>query len=217
MTIEKLAKLCLQFLEQDAETDVMNLAISELQMTDTFAEYLINLEHSIYMGLVRYATSKILPLQEKQFEKGKNKLILTDGKKRLFHSIKEVYAEDSDGKIITNIPYFVITDKVILKDMNPEYTYNVIYHPTINELSWYTENKYATLWDIDLEDLGVPDEMAINLKYMVYSDMKTEESPSMANQCKNFFESYLSEMATTQIMNNQIEYTTTDWSDLYGD
>lgn len=216
MTIEKLAKLCLQFLEQDAETDVMNTPISELENDDTFAEYLMNMEHSIYMGLIRYATSLILPLQEISFVKGTNRLrLVNEAGKRLFHKVKEVYAEDEDGFIVTNIPYFVIGDKVVLKEMDDSLTYNVIYHPTINELSSYTED--ISIWNIDLEELGVPDEMAINLKYMVYSDMKTEESPSMANQCKNIFENYLDAMNTTQVMNNQTEYISSDWSDVYGD
>jgi hypothetical protein len=216
MTIEKLAKLCLQFLEQDAETDVMNTNIDELENDDTFSEYLINMEHSIYMGLVRYATSKILPLQEVSFVEGTNRhRVVDDAGKRLFHAIKEVYAEDKNGCIITNIPYYVIGDKVILKEYNEDYLYNIIYHPTINALSTYVDT--MGIWGIDLEQLGVPDEMAINLKYMVYSDMKTEESPSMANQCKNFFESYLDEMKTVQVMNNQTEYVTSDWSDVYGD
>lgn len=217
MTIEKLAKLCLQFLEQDADIDVMNTSISELGNDDTFGEYLINMEHSIYMALVRYATSKILPLQEISFVKGTNKLrLINESGKRLFHSVKEVYAEDEYGCIFSNIPYYVIGDKVILKKVEPSYTYNVIYHPTINELTSYTKGN--PIWDIDLEkELGVPDEMAINIKYMVFSDMKVEESPSMATQCKNFFESYLDAMTTTQVMNNQVEYITTDWSDVYGD
>jgi hypothetical protein len=216
MTIEKLAKLCLQFLEQDAETDVMNTSISELENDDTFAEYLINMEHSIYMGLVRYATSKILPLQEVSIPEGKNTHKMEDdAKRRLFHAIKEVYAEDENGCIVSNIPYYVIGKKIVLKEYNKDYLYNVIYYPTINDLSTYATT--GSIWDIDLEELGVPDEMAINLKYMVYSDMKTEESPSMANQCKNIFENYLDAMSTTQIMNNQTEYISSDWGDMYGD
>lgn len=216
MKIAKLAQLCLQFLEQDAETNVVVTDIFELQDNDTFAEYLINMEHAIYMGLVRYATSRILPLQEISFEKGTNRLrLVNNAGKRLFHAIKEVYAEKEDGTIISNIPYYVIGDKVILKAMDKDLTYNVIYHPTINELSTYTDE--TSIWNIDLEELGVPDEMAINIKYLVYSDMKTEESPNMANQCKNIFESYLEAMGTNQVVNNQVEYSTIDWGDIYGD
>ena len=216
MIISKLAQLCLQFLEQDAETNVTATDINTLQADDTFAEYLINMEHSIYMGLVRYATSRILPLKEISFEKGTNRLRVVDNAgRRLFHAIKEVYAEDKDGNISSNIPYYIIGDKVVLKSFNKDLTYNVIYHPTINELSTYTDEN--SIWNIDLyETLGVPDEMAINIKYLVYSDMKVEESPNMANQCKNIFESYLEQMATNQVVNNQVEYTTFDWSDTYG-
>ena len=59
--------------------------------------------------------------------------------------------------------------------------------------------------------------MAINLKYLVYSDMKLEESASIANANKNYFESYLNEMQAVQVQNNQVEIITRDWGDTYGD
>ena len=59
MTIETLIKYCLQYLEQDSETNVMKSSISELEENDTFKEYLYNIHHSLYMGLIRYSTSNI--------------------------------------------------------------------------------------------------------------------------------------------------------------
>ena len=43
MTIDKLTKYCLQYLELDTETDVMKTSISELAENDTFLEFTINL------------------------------------------------------------------------------------------------------------------------------------------------------------------------------
>ena len=226
MTIEKLAKYCLQALEQDAETDVMSSSMQELESVDTFAEYIKNMEHSIYMGLVRFATSLILPVKEILLPKGINTLELTETrsngnrevKLRIFHKIKEVYAMDSDGNIVKqNCSYYLIGNKVVIKDYNKDYTYSVIYHPTINDLTNYTTALESSIWNIELNDLGVPDEMAINIKFLVYSDMKLEENPSVANINKNYFESYLSEMATTQVVNVQTEVVLNDWSDVYGD
>lgn len=223
MTIEKLAKYCLQALEQDTDTDVMNVSIDELENIDTFAEYIKNMEHSIYMGLVRFATSLILPVQEILMEKGINTLEMTKTlssgvRKRYFHQIKEVYATDDDGNITkTNVSYYVIGNKVIIKDFKPELNYHIIYHPTINQLSEYTQDGSGYIWNIELNDLGVPDEMAINIKFLVYSDMKLEENPNVANVNKNYFESYLNEMKTTQVFNVQSEIITNEWGDVYGD
>ena len=223
MTIEKLAKYCLQALEQDAETDVMSASMQELENIDTFAEYIKNMEHSIYMGLVRFATSLILPVQEVFLEKGINTLELTKTfpsgvKMRYFHKIKEVYAIDSEGNVVQqNCSYYLIGNKVIIKDFNKDYTYSVIYHPTINDLINYADQISENIWNIELNELGVPDEMAINIKFLVYSDMKLEENPSVANINKNYFESYLNEMHTTQVVNIQTEAVLNDWSDVYGD
>ena len=223
MTIEKLAKYCLQALEQDAETDVMETSITELESIDTFAEYIKNMEHSIYMGLVRFATSLILPVQEILMEKGINTLEMTKTlssgvKKRYFHQIKEVYATDDLGNITkTNVSYYVIGNKVIIKDFDKDLNYHVIYHPTINDLSEYKNDINGSIWNIELNELGVPDEMAINIKFLVYSDMKLEENPNVANVNKNYFESYLNEMKTTQVFNVQSEIITNEWGDVYGD
>ena len=201
----------------------MNVSIDELENIDTFAEYIKNMEHSIYMGLVRFATSLILPVQEVFLEKGINTLELTKTfpsgvKMRYFHKIKEVYAIDSEGNVVQqNCSYYLIGNKVIIKDFNKDYTYSVIYHPTINDLINYADQISENIWNIELNELGVPDEMAINIKFLVYSDMKLEENPSVANINKNYFESYLNEMHTTQVVNIQTEAVLNDWSDVYGD
>ena len=105
--------------------------------------------------------------------------------------------------MLPNIPYLIVGSKVILRKIKAGVHYFVLYHPTINDFS--QRNDY---YDIELnEELGVPDEMAINLKYLIYSDMKIEENPSVANINKNYFENYLSEMQVNQVDNNQVDVT----------
>lgn len=226
MTIEKLVKYCLQYLEQDSETNVMETDIEELESDDTYKEYLYNIHHSIYMGLVRFATSKILPLKEfcltseQTNDDGEKTLkteaiarLIDNNGKRLFHEVKEIYAIDKNGNMLKGVAYVLIGDKVVLKNIKEDYYYYVLYYPTIHDLSYYNED----IMQIDLEKLGVPDEMAINIKYLVYSDMKIDESASIANLNKNYFENYLSEMQTTKVENSQIELAEQEWGDLYGD
>ena len=109
MTIEKLIKYCLQYLEQGSETDIMQSTIYELADDDTFAEYMRNIEHSIYMGLTRYASFNALKIAEYEVSKGESIIHLTETKtrpetgkqvkKRMFHKIKEIYAENENGDI----------------------------------------------------------------------------------------------------------------------
>lgn len=224
MTIEKLVKYALQYLEQSSDTSVMDEDIEDLKTNDEFIEYLNNIEHSIYMALTRYATSEILPICEYEFSSS-NCFVTDDGTingKRLFHRIEEVYAIDSDGNIINNIKYFIIGKKVQLKEYNEDYTYYVIYHPTIMNLDYYVEkNDLESFYDIDLANLdgqlSVPDEMAINIKYLIFSDLKSEENPSLANYNKNYFENYLAETKGIQVENHQVDVVTRDWGDRYGD
>lgn len=229
MTLEKLKKYCLQYLEQSDDLEIMSQDIDSLESNDIYAEYLLNIDHSILMGLVRYATSLILPLCEKEVTT--NPFYLTeDGTAngyKLFHKIKEMYAIDENGELLSNVKYTFIGNKCFIKDYKSNYTYFCVYHPTIYELSHYVgakkaqgvteENNLDLARDLNGNGLNIPDEMAINLKYLVYSDMKLEESSSIANANKNYFESYLAEMQAVQVQNNQVEIVTRDWGDTYGD
>lgn len=229
MTLEKLKKYCLQYLEQSDDLDIMSQDIDSLENNDIYAEYLLNIDHSILMGLVRYATSLILPVCEKEVTS--NPFYLTENGTatgyKLFHKIKEIYAVDSDGNLLPNVKFTFIGNKGFIKNYNSSYSYFCVYHPTIYELSHYvgadktqgvTEEDYLDLaLDLNGFGLNIPDDMAINLKYLVYSDMKLEESASIANANKNYFESYLNEMQAVQVQNNQVEIITRDWGDTYGD
>lgn len=243
MTIEKLIKYCLQYLEQGSETDIMQSTIYELADDDTFAEYMKNIEHSIYMGLTRYASSNALKIAEYEVSKGDSIIELTENKtrpetgktvkKRLFHKIKEIYAEDENDNIVPSVDYFVIGDKIKIKNFKENYKYYILYYPTINELEFYIEPDETDIYNIELDNLGVTDEMAINLKYLVYSELKLEENPNLANINKNYFETYLESLNSMQVYNNQTEMInrmnpdvegesfvsaySREWSDIYGD
>lgn len=229
MTLEKLKKYCLQYLEQSDDIDIMEQELTELEENDIFAEYLLNIDHSIYMGLVRYSTSLILPVCEKEITSN-NFYLTEDGTAtgyRLFHKIKEMYAVDNNGNLIPNVKYTFIGNKGFIREYRSDLTYYCVYHPIIYELNHYVgaeksqgvtnEDELDLAVDLNGNGLNIPDDMAINLKYLVYSDMKLEESSSIANANKNYFESYLNEMQSVQVQNNQVEILTRDWGDIYGD
>lgn len=220
----------MQYLEQTDDQDVMETELVDLEEDDTFKEYLLNIDHSIYMGLVRYATSMILPLCELEITSSPFYLTedATSTGQTLFHKIKEIYAVGSLGEIIPNIPYTIIGKKIYVRGYSTDFTYFVVYYPTIHDLEHYISDSMNVqdvddIDDLDLAEdlngfgLNVPDEMAINIKYLVYSDLKVEENPDVANINKNYFESYLSETARNQVFTNQVEIITRGWGDVYGD
>lgn len=258
MTIDKLIKYCLQYLELDTETDVMHTSIYELAENDTFVEYINNIENSLYMGLTRYSSSNLLPVDIYEFDEDvyskelieektqipkrdangnleydiNGKIAYRPVKKPLANKIKEVFATDKDGNIHTNIEYYIIGNTVKIKRPNKNYRYSVIYYPRIHELEFYLNIDEEDIYNIELNNLGVTDEMAINLKYFVYSDLKLEENPSIANVNKNYFESYLESLRNTQVSFNQTELVNranfdvysddadtynAEWRDVYGD
>jgi len=226
MTIEKLIRSCLAYIEQDSDIDVMSASWDEIVNSDTFTEYIYNIEPSIYMGLVRFAHSKILPIKEYEITfDSTNKIsnstanIEDTNGNRLFYEIKEVYGVNQDNNsIINNVPCMFIGNKVRLRELRTNTKYYVIYYPIINDLDTYKNSTILDIKDIELKDLGVPDDMAINIKYLVYSDMKMEEAPSVANINKNYFESYIAGASNKQdVQTNQVNIINREWGDIYGD
>ena len=212
MTLKRLIQYCLQYLEQDSDNVILEDDIEELKANDSYAEYINNIEHSIYMGLTRYATSNVLPLKELELIQRETKVVSLFNNLPLIHKIKEVYAEDENGNIINPV-YFYVGSKIKIRDYNSKYKYFLIYHPTINDLNTYLKSRdFDTIYDLELNDLSgevsIPDEMAINLKYFVYSDLKMEDNPNIANINKNYFESYLEQMKAEQVAYIQTTYTT---------
>ena len=109
------------------------------------------------------------------------------------------------------------------KNDNNEYCRIVVlYNPKIDDLKTYLyDDKYGNVdevYKLELgeDGLGVPDEMLIQIKYLVYGNMKLEENASVAINNTNKFESYLNETARNLVENYETEITTFDWSDAYG-
>lgn len=261
MTIEKLIKYCIQYLELDADNDVTRMDMSEIAQIDTFTEYINNIENSIYMGLSRYSSSNVLEpktmtvigavanlkVEQQIPERDSNGYVKYDYTggvvyktvyKNPVNKILDVYAvELVDGEmdysnIHTNIEYYMLGDKIVIKKPKTNYVYQVVYRPKIFDLEHYMSANDTNIYNIELNDLGVTDEMAINLKYFVFSDLKLEENPNVANTNKNYFETYLESLKDTSVYFNQTEMPnranydvysddavteSKEWRDIYGD
>lgn len=222
MTLEKLGRLCLQQLEQDVDSEVLAESIFDLKDNDTYTEYILNMYHSLYMAFVRFASSYKLPLKSVEFGEGNTILDLTKTtkkgqKKALFKKIKQVIAYENEELVDDNIEYMVIGTTIRIKRANPKYQYICIYHPTILDLEEYVDNiKINSEWELELEELGIPDDLAIISKYLVYADMKYEENPSSANVARNYFETYLGQYEAQELEYIQTQYKSREWKDVYG-
>lgn len=244
MTVETLIKLSLQYLEVDSDMNTSEITdIDDIKASDTFTEYLNNVETAIYSGISRYAASLVLPLQEIKLDNkvtilefnnptvknGDNNTIRTiNTKEKIFKRIKEVYALDENSNVKHNIKYTLIGSKLIITDFKSDYNYYVVYHPNVLYFDNYRDNS-QTKYDVELSYMkltdptlgaiyvNIPDEMAINIKYMVYSELKQEDYTAIANANRNYFEAYLdAEINNAQTQNYQEEINGIDYGDRYG-
>lgn len=245
MKLKQLIALSLQYLESDSETLINSSTFDAKSYADddVFGEYIKNIESPIYSAIARYTSSLILPVQEIKLKEKVTVLEFTritvknaednferplNVKEKIFKKIKEVYALDSNYKIIHNVPYVLIGSKLIITNFNSNYTYFAVYFPNVMYLDNYRDNS-QDIYDVDLaylkvvdDKLGevyvnIPDEMAINIKYMVYSELKMEDFAAIANNNKNYFEAYLAQCKNdAQTQNYQDELIGIDYGDRYG-
>ena len=214
----------MQYLEQYSELNTTEFQIDDIKEDDAFKDYINNMEHSIEMGLMRLSASLILPVQELEITAQKliqnGKIIylrLADTRESIAHKVSNVYKIDCNGNINGNIAYNVIGNKVIIRDkVCGGDKYYIVYHPRMFDLEKY-RGENQKVYDIDLASLtindselgeiftSVPDEMAITIKYLIYSDLKIEENANLANINKNYFESYLNENASLQVISHEVE------------
>lgn len=243
MTVETLIKLALQYLEVDSDINTSEYELEDIKASDTFTEYLNNVETAIYSGISRYAASLVLPLQEIKLNNKvtilefNNPTVLNDEthtsrtiktKEKIFKKIKEVYALTDTARVIHNVEYTLIGSKIIINNFREDYNYYVVYHPNVMYFDNYRDNT-ETKYDVELSYMkltdsalgevyvNIPDEMAINIKYLVYAELKLEDYTSVANANRNYFEAYLdAEINNAQTQNYQDEINGIDYGDIYG-
>lgn len=185
-----LVKICLAFLEQDIDTNVMEENIEILKENDVFREYINNIEGSIYNALSRLVQAKKIGIQSKIIKKEE----LENGLYTIpsnVYQVREVNAITPNG-FNGNIAYQIVGDKLFI--IEPKFdTYLLIYYPRIEYYDTLMEKQGIDyIYDIDYAKEGIPDEIIITVKYAVYGDMKTDENPGLALNRTNYFESILS-------------------------
>lgn len=202
MLLSKLKQLCLAYLEQDIDTNVMNEDLSVLEENDVFKEYLNNIDGSIYSAISRLVQAYKLPIKTMKIksEDFDNNFYELD---KEVYQIKEISIVTKQG-IIGNITYQVIGNEIFIPNIIENSTYIVIYYPRFLYFDDYLEiDEIDNINDIDLAKHGLPDELAITIRFAVYGDMKSEENPSLAVTNRNYFEAVLESNNRIDVITNQ--------------
>lgn len=202
MLLSKLKQLCLAYLEQDIDTNVMNEELSALEENDVFKEYLNNIDGSIYSAISRLVQAYKLPIKtikikSEDFENNFYEL------PKDIYQVKEVSLVTEKG-IIGNISYQIIGNELFIPNIIQKSVYIIIYYPRFLYFDDYLEiDEISNINDIDLAKHGLPDELAITIRFAVYGDMKSEENPSLAITNRNYFEAVLESNSRVDIITHQ--------------
>ena len=200
MKLKTLKKLCLSYLEQD-DTNVMKTEIRVLEQDDVFKEYLNNIDGSIYNAISRLVQSYKLPIMTLpvKFDEFENNMVRLP---QNCYQVKEISLMTKEG-LYGNIKYQVVGNSVFIPNIVANTMYLIVYYPRFLYFDSYLNDELTDINEIDLAENGLPDELAITIKYAVFGDMKSEENPNLAVVNRNYFESILSENNRVDIITNQ--------------
>lgn len=202
MLLGRLKQIILAYLEQDIDTNVMEEDIETLEENDVFKEYLNNIDGAIYSAISRLVQAYKLPIKNlkissNEFENNFYKL------PNDVYQVKEISIITKEG-LIGNISYQVIGDEIFIPKIIQNSSYVVSYFPRFLYFDNYLEiDSLEDINDLDLAKHGLPDELAITIRYAVYGDMKSEENPSLAVTNRNYFEAVLAENNRVDVITNQ--------------
>ncbi len=163
--------------------DVGTETIEELMDQENYRSYLLGMTGSINRCLSDIENRRVLPV--KSFALDGDRAQAGRSSKRFdlptdFCDICRVIAEGdctNDG----DHPYFMEGDTLLLRGMDTETDYTLLYYPKIGRLTESASN--------EAELAGVPEEIAVLIPYFIKGDLYREDEPNEASEARNWYES----------------------------
>lgn len=163
--------------------DVGTETIEELMDQENYRPYLLGMKGSINRCLSDIENRRVLPVKSLALDgelaqagrSSKRFDLPTD-----FYDVCRVTAE-SDCIYDGDHPYFMEGDTLLLRGMDADTDYTLLYYPKIRRLTESASN--------EAELAGVPEEIAVLIPYFIKGDLYREDEPNEASEARNWYES----------------------------
>lgn len=199
-----------------SEEEMLVENIEQYESDTTYSYYFVNMLPSINSAITRVVQACILPLKRLEIDCATeyNKTIKDNvqAKKKAHINLKE-YANDiykiklieyeDKNENTSNINYRIIGDYLDVQNQS-EGNIVVYYFPKIPSLeSVYSSSEYDYINDIELDELGLDDNILSYIAYYVKADLLEADKPSEAVLARNTFEQYLASFEAPEIKVNE--------------
>lgn len=208
-----------------SEEEMLVENLERYESDSAYSYYFLNMLPSINSAITRVVQACILPLRRLEIscaneynktlkvvtnEDGSTSTVQTKKKAHIdlkeytndIYKIKLVEYEDKNENA-SNINYRIIGDYL---DVTNQTDGNIViyYFPRIPSLeSVYSSMKYDFINDIDLNELGLDDNILSYIAYYVKADLLEADKPSEAVLARNTFEQYLASFEAPEIKINE--------------
>lgn len=190
----KIEALRLMFMDSDDEYSIDYLNRGIYMNNEVYKPYLVKMIGSINRCFASIEDKGVLPTQAvtiplaNGFANGQIDLSsIVD-----YYNIERVLGENK-YQYDNDCEFDIVGNMLRIKDYDPKTVYTILYKPKIQRISASTNN------DIDLKDIGVPDNIAAYIPYFIKGDLYREDEPAEANEARNWYE-----QAMAEIMNKQV-------------
>lgn len=186
MTIGEIKTQALKLMFVSYTEDVGTETIEELMDQENYRPYLLGMTGAINRCLSDIENRCVLPVKSyalnfEQAQIGRHSTrfdlsaLLTD-----FHDVCRVIAE-GDYTYDGDHPYFMEGETLVMRFMDADTDYTLLYYPKIRRLSENGDN--------ESELAGVPEEIAVLIPYFIKGDLYREDEPNEASEARNWYES----------------------------
>lgn len=185
MTIGEIKAQALKLMFVTYTDDIRAEDIDEMLLQENYRPYLLNMTGAINRCLSDIECRRVLPTRAyaldplcgcagrcvRRFALSR---LLTD-----FYDVCRLIAEGAytyDG----DHPYFMEGETLVLRGMDEDTDYTLLYYPKLDRLSGNDDNAS--------ELAGVPEEIAALIPYYIKGDLYREDEPNEASEVRNWYE-----------------------------
>lgn len=186
MRIGDIKKEALKLMFVSYTDDLGSETVEELWERENYRPYLLGMTGAINRCLSDIENRRVLPVRSYVPERSRAQVKRSSARFDLsallpdFFDVCRVIAE-GDCTYDGDHPYFMEGETLVLRGMDADTDYTLLYYPKIRRLAENVDNAS------ELAD--VPEEIAVLIPYFIKGDLYREDEPNEAGEARNWYES----------------------------
>ena len=189
----KIEALKLMFVNYNIDFNIEELP--NLALDENYGSYLVNMPGAINRCFASIEEKGVLPV--KTYILNKNEGLASDYYMRFdlpsiiddYFDVERIVCEPKSGEYIGDYEYFREGNVLVIQNFSEGDKYILLYRPKINRIDSLTE---------DIEEINIPDNIAVNIPYFIKGDLYRDDEPNEASEARNWYEAAMDSLLNSR-------------------